>query len=67
MCSIRVYAREYSEATAARLDEEIKALLDQREQHVRDMLTDHKEALIRIAERLLEKEVIYEDEFKSLI
>ncbi|WP_054029668.1 ATP-dependent zinc metalloprotease FtsH [Desulfatitalea tepidiphila] len=60
-------AREYSEATAARLDEEIKALLDQREQHVRDMLTDHKEALIRIAERLLEKEVIYEDEFKSLI
>lgn len=60
-------SREYSEATAARLDAEIKSILDQREQHVREMLTEHKDAMIRISERLLEKEVIFEAEFKSLL
>ena len=60
-------AREYSEATAARLDEEIKSILDQREQHVRNMLNEHKDAMIRISERLLEKEVIFEKEFKGLL
>ena len=60
-------AREYSEATAARLDEEIKSILDQREQHVRNMLNEHKDAMIRISERLLEKEVIFEEEFKGLL
>ena len=60
-------AREYSEATAARLDEEIKSILDQREQHVRNMLNEHRDAMIRISERLLEKEVIFEEEFKGLL
>jgi cell division protease FtsH len=59
--------REYSDETAARLDKEIKSILDQREQHMISLLTAHKEKLIKIAELLLIKEVLYEDEFQRLL
>ena len=59
--------REYSDDTAARLDEEIKALLAEREQHVTELLTEHKENLETVAKALLEKEVLYEEEFQELL
>jgi cell division protease FtsH len=59
--------REYSEETAAKLDLEIKSILEQREQHVTDMLTNQKETLVKISERLLEKEVLYEEEFNQML
>ena len=58
---------EYSQETAAKLDVEIKDILDQREKHVTALLTDNKETLVKVARTLLEKEVIYEDEFKMLL
>jgi cell division protease FtsH len=60
-------APEYSQETAARLDAEIKEILDQREQHVTALLSENKETLVRISQTLLEKEVIFEDEFKSML
>jgi len=59
--------REYSEETAAQLDREIKNILSQRESRVTDMLTERKETLVIIAERLLEKEVLFGEEFLQLI
>ena len=59
--------REYSDETAAQLDREVKSILDQRETHVMDLLTSRKETMVRIAEKLLEKEVLYEDDFKKMI
>jgi cell division protease FtsH len=59
--------QEYSDETAAKLDNEIKAILDQRQARVSDLLTENKEKLINIAELLLEKEVLYEDDFKDLL
>jgi cell division protease FtsH len=59
--------REYSDETAAQLDQEVKSILDQREKHVMDLLTSRKETMIKIAEKLLEKEVLYEEDFKKMI
>jgi cell division protease FtsH len=59
--------REYSDATAAQLDQEVKAILNQREEHVTRMLKTHNPTLIAVAEKLLEKEVLMEDEFMALM
>jgi cell division protease FtsH len=59
--------KEYSEATAAKIDEEIKNLLAEREEVVQALLTSHKDLLTKVAKRLLEIEVMEEDEFRHLI
>ena len=60
-------AREYSEQTAARLDEEIRQMLEQREKRVTTLLESRKETLITVAKALLLKEVLMEDEFRQMI
>jgi len=59
--------KDYSDDTAAMVDAETKKILEERSRHVTELLTSHKEKLVVIAERLLEKEVIFEDEFMSLV
>jgi cell division protease FtsH len=59
--------REYSNETAARLDDEIRAILEERHAHVTSLLTANRDALERVARKLLEKEVLMEDEFKALL
>jgi cell division protease FtsH len=60
-------AREYSERTAALLDEEIRQILDQRETRVAGLINGKKEILIAVAKKLLEKEVLMEDEFMATV
>ena len=59
--------REYSDETAAKLDNEIKFILDEREKHVSELLMTHKENMIQVAELLLKKEVLYEEDFLKLL
>ncbi|MGD9505124.1 MAG: ATP-dependent zinc metalloprotease FtsH [Syntrophobacteraceae bacterium] len=59
--------KEYSEATAAKLDEEIRGLIESRANHVRELLTGKRDMLERVANCLLEKEVIDGEEFQRLI
>ena len=59
--------KDYSDDTAAMIDAETKKILEDRSRHVTELLTSHKEKLVAIAERLLEKEVIFEDEFMSMV
>jgi cell division protease FtsH len=59
--------REYSEETAAQLDQEVKSILNQREEHVTRMLTEHNQTLQTVAEKLLEKEVLMEEEFMAML
>ena len=59
-------AKEYSEATAAKLDEEVKGLIDERALHVKSMLTEKKDLLEKIAKRLLSTEVIEAAEFYEM-
>ena len=60
-------SRDYSDDTAARIDAETKEILEQREQHVMGLLRAKKETLVAIAEKLLEKEVLLEEEFGGMV
>jgi cell division protease FtsH len=62
-----VGGKDYSDDTAAKVDAETKNILEERSRHVRDLLTSNRDKLTAVAERLLEKEVIFEDEFMQLI
>jgi cell division protease FtsH len=59
--------REYSEATAARVDAEVKSILEAAYERVTTLLTGHREVLERVAGELLEREVLDEAEFKALL
>ncbi|QLA18087.1 ATP-dependent zinc metalloprotease FtsH [Desulfolutivibrio sulfoxidireducens] len=59
--------REYSEATAARLDEEVKAILDDRLERVSTLLAEKRPALERVARELLDKEVLDDARFEALL
>ncbi len=60
-------SKDYSDDTAAKVDAETKKILEDRSRHVTDLLTSQREKLTAIAERLLEKEVIFEEEFVSMV
>jgi cell division protease FtsH len=59
--------QDYSDSTAADIDTEIKAILEQRYQHVLSMLKERRDKLEAIAEQLLEKEVLMEADFNHLV
>lgn len=59
--------REYSEATAARVDAEVKTILETAYERVTTLLTGHMAVLDRVAGELLEREVLDEAEFKALL
>ncbi len=60
-------SREYSESTQSYVDEEVARIINVRYDHVVRLLSERKELLRRIAEQLLEQEVIEDDEFRELV
>lgn len=50
--------RDYSEATAARIDQEVQQLLEERHEAVRRLLTDAREQLDQVVEVLLREEAV---------
>lgn len=59
--------KDYSDETAAAIDAETRQMLDQRNEHVTRLLTTYRDTLQAVAERLLEKEVVFEEEFKTFL
>jgi cell division protease FtsH len=59
--------RDYSESTAIAIDDEVRRLVITGYDRAKSILTDHREALIRIAEALLERESLDAAEIKLLI
>ncbi len=57
----------YSDETAFQIDGEIKGIVDSMYMKVRDILKDHEAVLRRVAQVLLEKEVIEREEFDRII
>ncbi len=55
--------KSYSEETAGLIDEEVKAIFDKAAAQCRQILTEHSDQLIAIAEYLLVHETISADEF----
>ncbi len=59
--------RDYSEATAIRIDAEVQSLAMEGYNRARDIIENNRDALIRIAEALLEREVIDGTQVRALI
>jgi cell division protease FtsH len=59
--------REYSEETAREVDEEIRTILDKAYGRATSTLREHRDALDRLAQALLEKEEIAGDEVLEII
>ena len=59
--------RLHSEETAREIDQEIKSIIDGLFQQTKTLLVERREILERLTERLLEKEIIENEELKEVI
>jgi cell division protease FtsH len=59
--------RNFSEATAKIIDEEVKELLEDAYQHALEILRDHKDVLENVARKLIERETLSGGEIDLLI
>ena len=58
--------RDYSEAVAQEIDQEVREIVHRAYENAKDVLTTHREQLDRIAQRLIEVETLDHDEFVAL-
>lgn len=65
--SVGERSRIYAETTAERVDEEVAHLMEQAHQQARTVLTEHRDALERLAQALLQEEVLEREQVLSLI
>ncbi len=61
------FNKPYSEKTAEIIDQEIKKLVDRQYQRALDILRKHKDKLIKLAERLMKKEVIFREDLEEIL
>ena len=61
------HMKNYSEATAVEIDEEIKRIVKENYERTRQILLEQKAALVTVAEALLEKENLDGAEIKALV
>ncbi len=59
--------RTYSEEVARQIDQEVRRIVEQAYEQARQLLVEHKDKLILLAETLLEKEALDRSEFLKLI
>jgi cell division protease FtsH len=59
--------RDFSEATAVLIDEAVKRLVQEGYDRARKIIEEHYDAMVRVAEALLEREVLDGNEVKQLI
>lgn len=57
----------YSEQTAYAIDQQVTKVISEAYQKAKDLVNEHRKTLDTLADRLLEKETLDEDEFASLI
>ena len=55
--------KSYSEEVAAQIDSEVKAIIDKEYERCREVLSAHREQMIRVAEYLLEYETMSAEDF----
>ena len=60
-------SRSYSERTAQLIDEEVMKLVRDGEEEAKQLLTDHREILDRMAEVLLERETLDREEIDAIV
>ena len=59
--------KNYSETTAMLIDDEIRRIVEENHVRTREILTEHKDALVEVAEALLERENMDGSEIREMI
>ena len=59
--------RDYSEAVAEQIDEEVRRIVHAAYQRAKDVLTEHRDQLDTVAQRLVEVETLEGDQFVALM
>jgi cell division protease FtsH len=61
------FTKPYSDETARLIDEEVRKLIDEAYERTKQLLTDKKAEVEKLAEALLEKEVLFQSDVEALI
>jgi cell division protease FtsH len=61
------FTKPYSEETSKLIDQEVRKLIDEAFIRTKALLTDKKEQVVKLAEALLEKEVLFQSDVEALI
>jgi len=61
------FTKPYSEDTAKKIDYEISQIIEKQYNRALDILNSSKDKLIQLADRLLEKEVIFKDDLENIL
>ncbi|MDB4015926.1 ATP-dependent zinc metalloprotease FtsH [Flavobacteriaceae bacterium] len=61
------FSKPYSEDTAQKIDREISILIEGQYERALKLMEDNKEKLTNLAERLLEKEVLFKDDLLTVL
>ncbi len=59
--------RDFSDETAAAIDEEVRSLVDQAYRRAKEVLTDNRHVLDKIASMLVEKETVDSDQLQDIL
>jgi len=59
--------KPYSEELGAQIDKEVRKLIDGAYQRTRELLLSRRDALEKVAQTLLQREVIFKDDLKTII
>ncbi|MFN8166647.1 MAG: ATP-dependent zinc metalloprotease FtsH [Bacteroidia bacterium] len=60
------FGKPYSEKTAELIDEEVKRMIDEAYDRTKNLLLEHKAQLTQLAQRLLEKEVLFKEDLQQI-
>lgn len=63
----RTEGKPYSEETGRLIDEEVRKLSERCYAQAKELLSQHKDALVAVAELLLEKEVIFKEDLERIM
>lgn len=60
------FTKPYSEKTSENIDNEVKVLIDEAYTQAKEVLTKYKDSLIKLAELLLDKEVVFAEDLETI-
>lgn len=61
------FQKPYSDQTAELIDEEVRLLITQVYDRTKDLLLEKQDGLIKIAEKLLEKEILFQSDLEEIL
>ena len=61
------FTKPYSDSTAEKIDSEVKRIVDSAYERTKKLLLDKREQLEKIANKLLEKEILFKNDLETLI